>query len=307
MGREQFGKDALSFFEERGVEEAYCVFCGKSQSSFILFQKSKALTISRCKKCGFVYNKTQPDSNALREFYSSSSPMKSWADLKDNPAELEKQKEKFMPAILKLKNLNIKKVLDVGCGNGYFLHLLKEEMPKIEMFGTELNKDAEKVACLKHGITINPHYSEMNNFDLISFWGVIEHVKDPIRTLQEASQWLSPGGYILVCVPNVNSEAARILWKDAFMYCPQHLWYFDRNTLEAVVEKAGLTQVDSFTVEPEARPILRRSLLFSPYLNDPEVDDFVSRYFDQQAFEKTEELIKHLDVGYKIVSLSMKA
>jgi len=105
---------------------------------------------------------------------------------------------------LPLKNA---KVLDIGCGGGLFLSLLKKE--GAETVGIELSDSRAQYAKTKHSLEIYKHPIEsdfwregyVNCFDAVTLWDVIEHVNYPYRTLQCAANALKPGGLLLIDTP----------------------------------------------------------------------------------------------------------
>lgn len=99
------------------------------------------------------------------------------------------------------------KVLDIGCGGGLFLSLLKREGALVT--GIELSDSRASYAAAKHDLEIHkrPIESEFwqeryqNYFDAVTLWDVIEHVNYPFQTLQSAANVLKKGGLLLIDTP----------------------------------------------------------------------------------------------------------
>jgi 2-polyprenyl-6-hydroxyphenyl methylase/3-demethylubiquinone-9 3-methyltransferase len=99
------------------------------------------------------------------------------------------------------------KVLDIGCGGGLFLSLLKQQ--GADVTGIELNDSRAYYAVTKHGLGIYKHPIESefwqkgyaNYFDAVTLWDVIEHVNYPHQTLQSAANVLKTGGLLLIDTP----------------------------------------------------------------------------------------------------------
>ena len=99
------------------------------------------------------------------------------------------------------------KVLDIGCGGGLFLSMLKQEGAQVT--GIELSDSRAQYAKIKHGLEIVKYPIEsdfwqrryMNHFDAVTIWDVIEHVNYPHQTLQSAVNVLKPGGWLLIDTP----------------------------------------------------------------------------------------------------------
>ncbi len=115
-----------------------------------------------------------------------------------------KNQAKVVAKHLSLQNA---KVLDIGCGGGLFLSLLKQA--GAEVIGIELSDSRAQYARTKHGLEINKHPIEnefwqkgyANYFDAVTLWDVIEHVNYPFEALQSAANVLKQGGFLLIDTP----------------------------------------------------------------------------------------------------------
>lgn len=108
------------------------------------------------------------------------------------------------------------KVLDIGCGGGLFLSLLKEQ--GAEVIGIELSDSRAQYAKTEHGLVIDKHPIEhthwqrdyANHFDAVTLWDVIEHVNFPFEALQSAANVLKQGGFLLIDTPCRDSFYHRV-------------------------------------------------------------------------------------------------
>jgi 2-polyprenyl-3-methyl-5-hydroxy-6-metoxy-1,4-benzoquinol methylase len=125
-------------------------------------------------------------------------------------------------------------VLDVGCSSGAFLWQLKQRYAgAYQILGTDVSgpaldyAESRGVPVMRGDFLSQP----VPNHDAVTFWAVLEHVPDPGAFLSKASSVLKPNGRCFVLVPN-NRSLARLLLGSHYRYlCPQHLNYFDHNTL----------------------------------------------------------------------------
>ncbi|HEU0296364.1 MAG TPA: class I SAM-dependent methyltransferase [Anaerolineales bacterium] len=99
------------------------------------------------------------------------------------------------------------RILDIGCGGGLFLSLLKQR--GAEVTGIELSDSRAQYAKTKHHLDIYKYPIESDfwqkgyaiYFDAVTLWDVIEHVNYPFQTLQSAAHVLKPGGLLLIDTP----------------------------------------------------------------------------------------------------------
>jgi 2-polyprenyl-3-methyl-5-hydroxy-6-metoxy-1,4-benzoquinol methylase len=124
--------------------------------------------------------------------------------------QLQANLKKFQnQASIVAKHLSLQnaKILDIGCGGGLFLSLLKQA--GAEVIGIELSDSRAQYAKTKHGLEINKYPIEndfwqrdyANYFDAVTLWDVIEHVNYPFEALQSAVRVLKLGGLLLIDTP----------------------------------------------------------------------------------------------------------
>ncbi len=116
----------------------------------------------------------------------------------------EKKRNRFdYKLIVKLIEEN-SRVLDLGCGTGTLLRMLKEKKDIVAR-GIEINPDKVK-RCIHHGLSVLhgdldeglKHYKD-NSFDYVIFNQTIQVVKNSLDVLKEA---LRVGKRVIVSFPN---------------------------------------------------------------------------------------------------------
>ncbi|MFH1833016.1 MAG: class I SAM-dependent methyltransferase [Candidatus Levyibacteriota bacterium] len=149
----------------------------------------------------------------------------------------------FVISVPAIPSAPIGKILDVGCGTGETLSLLKEVGWNV--YGLDLDKDAINIAK-KRGITAKiGSYEEIESFpkdyfDAIRLYHVIEHIGDPSVALKLIYLRLKPGGQLILGAPNYNSIVRKIF--GSFWYnldAPRHLFLFSPKNLIALGKKNG--------------------------------------------------------------------
>ena len=141
------------------------------------------------------------------------------------------------------KSLRGKTILDVGCGVGSLLDMLKNVSGRqigIEPCGPYLDSLSER------GYQIYKKLSEANHdnsrsVDYAFSIQVIEHVENPRKFLEDIKKLIKPEGKLLISTPNRNDILITLLREKfyPFFYRTQHRWYFDENSLIKCAKLAG--------------------------------------------------------------------
>ncbi len=113
------------------------------------------------------------------------------------------------------------RVLDLGCGNGRFVNIIKEKGG--EYFGTDVSEKlietAKKLYPNEKFQTIEPLKLPFSNgyFDIIYSIAVFHHIPSKdfrIEFLKEANRVLKPGGFLILTVwKPKDKEEQQIFWK----------------------------------------------------------------------------------------------
>lgn len=142
-----------------------------------------------------------------------------------------------------------KRLLDVGCGGGYFLRICSKLGAKVQ--GVEPSKIAAEQARHQGFPVFNgmlDDFASAERFDIITANQVLEHVPDPVFTLRKMKSLLAPGGMIWLAVPNGDCVWARKLgwcWDGADL--PFHLLHFGPRSLAVAAERAGMKVARLYT------------------------------------------------------------
>lgn len=134
------------------------------------------------------------------------------------------------------KNLEVKNILDAGCGEGYVINFLRQHLPIIEMTGLDISKEA-----LGAAYRLNPQvdfYSENiyqtgfldNSYDLSLCLEVLEHLERPTLALKELRRVTKR--YCLFSVPYEPffslANLLRLRNFDCFGRDPEHVNFWNR-------------------------------------------------------------------------------
>tara|TARA_E500000178_G_C17025069_1_gene757580 strand:+ start:175 stop:1173 length:999 start_codon:yes stop_codon:yes gene_type:complete len=221
-----------------------CHLCKKKQNSKFLSYKKYQLR--KCKKCGVIFNNLN-----ITKFQTSDFFKKNKINFKDFKEEMIKtfnyRKKNFGLERLRYiknkifpnrKNFN---VLDLGCGSGYFISVLKDNNIKnkgIDLDSSRINFCKSK----KLNVQVSNLSDEKNNtYDLITMFDAIEHFYDPIKELKIAAKKLKPKSFILAYTPNIHSLSFELMRSDLNLLAVfRHICFFNYNSLRYLSKKAGL-------------------------------------------------------------------
>ncbi|MDP3661496.1 MAG: class I SAM-dependent methyltransferase [bacterium] len=94
------------------------------------------------------------------------------------------------------------RLLDVGCGAGSFLKALPSRFNGVGI-------DCNGLASLTVNISYEPLPFPDASFDMVTAWQVFEHLENPFFAGREIRRVLSPGGILIMSVPNIKRLRSR--------------------------------------------------------------------------------------------------
>ena len=134
--------------------------------------------------------------------------------------------------------LRPKKILDLGCGRGFYLEAAGKLLPEAKILGVDKNSgylkkarnyvQADNVAYLKADITRLP--LKDNAFDFIIASEILEHLEDDEKAIKEIYRVLSWEGKAIITVPAKNYpffwDPLNFFLERAFhVHLPSRVWW----------------------------------------------------------------------------------
>jgi len=133
-------------------------------------------------------------------------------------------------------------VVDFGCGDGNFLDYLRVNGYE-NGYGLDMNPRAAEKAKVR-GLRVAPRFADfgLNHVDAVVSFQVLEHVTDVRGFLSEMLAVASPGGKVIIAVPN----QAGFIGNDSVTpnFPPHHLTRWTRKSLTAISTLFGLRVVE---------------------------------------------------------------
>jgi 2-polyprenyl-3-methyl-5-hydroxy-6-metoxy-1,4-benzoquinol methylase len=244
-----------------------------------LVTRAKGFDVIACAICGFRHVIPLPEAAELERtyrdtYYTEEKPMflahagedQDWAALASSD-RLESF-ERLLPR-------DRRRLLDVGCGPGFFLKTAKERGWSVQ--GLEPSRQAAEHAR-KLGLDVVEDFfnartaSKLPRFDVVHLNNVLEHVPNPLRVVRLARGLLAPGGLICLNVPNdftpfqAGARAALSL-SEWWVAPPHHLNYFDFESLSQLITSQGFAIAERST----SFPMELFLLMGLDYTNDPDL------------------------------------
>ena len=133
-------------------------------------------------------------------------------------------------------------VLDVGCGTCVFLG----EMKDLGYQGFAIDPDPRSIEHAKNNVGVRGFagtletYSGTEQFDVITFNKVLEHIRDPITTLRAAAKHLHDNGILYVELPE-GDNAGKDSFVDREEFWIGHHNVYTEQSIRYLLEHAGFT------------------------------------------------------------------
>jgi 2-polyprenyl-3-methyl-5-hydroxy-6-metoxy-1,4-benzoquinol methylase len=135
------------------------------------------------------------------------------------------------------------RLLDMGCGTGYFLHAAKRR--GFAVSGIEKEQKAREYAVDKFGLEAWDEKRFWNiepaSYHVVTLWHVLEHLEKLNESVVQIKEMLTDEGAAVIAVPNHLAYDARFYKERWAAYdVPRHLWHFTPATLERLLVRHGL-------------------------------------------------------------------
>ena len=281
-----------------------CNLCNSKKAKKFLNWKKK-YELFHCQKCSSVTpNISHADEIEFVEsiYNNNLYDKKTYNEILKNYSYRKKNfgVERFNYTIKRLKLSPKSKVLDLGCGLGYFLSVLKDK--KINYKGLEPAKNLSYYCrkYLKLNVFSTPLEAEKNkSYNLITLFDVLEHLKDPIKYFKLINKKLKKNSYCVCYTPNIHSIGYALMGSDQNTLLPfEHLCFFDEKSFNYLAKKSGfkVVSVETFGLD------ITDYLLYKEYKDKidytSKLSDFIS--LTQSLIDKTS-LSNHFRVTFKKV------
>jgi SAM-dependent methyltransferase len=224
-----------------------CLLCG-TQPAKVLFTSGDRLfgvapgtySLVECSQCGLVRLSPRPTPEQVDGFYAKNYWFAGgWMQETYRRLVLRDHVQFAVASADETKDT----ILDVGCGGGLFLRMMKER--GYNVLGFDFSDEAARVAREQNGIPVlvgdlRSIPIEPGSCALITMYHVVEHLLDPVGYLEAARRLLRFDGRLIVQVPDRDCwEAAMLGERWTGLDVPRHLHVFRTSDLRRLLEACG--------------------------------------------------------------------
>jgi SAM-dependent methyltransferase len=169
--------------------------------------------------------------------------------------DIQKTTEYYLPDLKKAKERvgEDKPVLDIGCGRGEFVDLMRQnnfDAVGIDFNNTQLDLARAKGLPVIHGdARIHLNKQEENSLLAITGIHIVEHIPFPdlLRLCEAAYRALAPGGIVIFETPNPKNL---IVGAHTFHFDPTHIKPLPMEVMELVLETVGFSKISKRPLHP---------------------------------------------------------
>ena len=192
------------------------------------------LRVCECVSCGLVQLDNEPV-----PYYKEVIRASAFSE------EMRQFRSNQFKEFVKKYSLKNKKVIEIGCGKGEFVSLMRDA--GTNAYGIEYSPESVE-ECRKSGLNVTKHYIEDSEerlpnspYDCFFIMNFFEHLPDPNSVLGALHNSLSDDGLGLIEVPNFDMIIRNNLFSE---FISDHLFYFSKDTLRLTLERNGFEIVE---------------------------------------------------------------
>jgi len=226
-------------------DQYQCVLC-KGRDGRLFLEWEAGYQLFLCQNCSAVSPNILLEDKKLHidDIYNTDDYMAKFIREVDKQFEYRKKHlgEERYNIIVEKSTLDPKKIkiLDVGCGAGYFLSVLNDK--NIAHKGLEMTPYLVDY-CKQKGLNVagNDLGAEPDDeYDVIVLFDVLEHICDPVSVFKTIHQKLRRKGYCMAFTPNIFSVGYELMGgKQNTMLPFEHLCFYNKESLSYLANQSN--------------------------------------------------------------------
>lgn len=184
------------------------------------------------------------------------------------------------------------RILDIGCGNGTLLKMLRA-IGYTSLTGVDPYRKQVELNGGVNLLTMMPQYV---SYDVITMVHTLEHCFDPLATLKEAKDRLHKHGIMLVYIPVANSYAWSVYGTNwVALEAPRHLTIPSAYGLELMCEQLDLKILDYKYVSNEYMFWGSEQYLKNIAMYEPGSYNLLRNLFPSKTFKQQRRMAQYLN------------
>lgn len=266
----------------------------------------------QCRKCNHVYTDRRLSDQGLKKYYSEDE--KYFNEAYTKKSILNMRKEIFIPKIKFVKKYTKgKNWLDVGSGDGTAVAVANSSGYK--SIGIEISKTGRQFAKKFHKVEL--HDKLLENFaienskkwNVISFFGVLEHVINPTQMIRLSNNLLEKNGVIALELPNYNSLSTYVQklskMPDRHLIPYAHIMLYTVKSAKYILEKNGFKPIAIWFYGMDMIEFLKHVSRQDKYFAKSDLSDLLAKKVNklQSVFDEDEMGDQFLILGKKIKNI----
>lgn len=235
------------------LEAAHCCICNHDDADplavgedFEYRSSPDQFLAMRCRGCGLVYLKLRPANSELARVYPPDYHAFNFSSERFGLAHRVRgwlEARRLLPWCRTLPPEA--RILDVGCGDGFHLDLLRKFGPPgwvlegVDTSERAVDAGLARGMLVHHGTAQEVSLSP-GGYDLALLIATIEHVDDPPAVLRAVHTLLRPGGRVVIVTDNIDTLSFRMFMSRHWggYHFPRHWNLFDKRTLRLLAIRA---------------------------------------------------------------------
>lgn len=244
------------------IEKIPCLLCGcpseLKYKTYPGYQIKSVFDIYCCSYCNTSFSMPRCETNGIYELiYKNGSDVR-WYDRYWKNAEIVKTEKNPLDYLAKSEDIywavkkSLKqitktsfqpKILEIGCGLGYLTYSLIKAGYNSK--GLDISQEAVTKAIQNYGDyyicadLFEYSLSHENEYDIIIFTEVIEHLYDICSFMETMKKLLKLNGKIILTTPNKSFYPSSVLW--ATDLPPVHCWWLSEDSIKYIANELKMS------------------------------------------------------------------